>query len=62
MSQEKNKKRIQIFRSFEEAEAAELKDKSERTGTENLAIAVELIKKLYDYKPQKYYRIYFDKV
>jgi hypothetical protein len=55
-------KRIRIFSSFEEAEASEIANTLKQTGEERLAEVTQLIKKIYNYKPEKYYRIYFDKV
>jgi hypothetical protein len=55
-------KKIRIFTSFEEAEASEMKQKRNMTPLERLAATVLLIKKIYNYKPQKYHRIFFDKV
>lgn len=55
-------KKIKAFTSFEDAEAYELEEKSKLTPLERLANTTALIKKVYNYKPQKYYRIYFDQV
>jgi hypothetical protein len=55
-------KSISVFNSFEAAEEQELLFRINQDPLERMAETVERIKKLYNYKPQKYYRIYFDKV
>jgi hypothetical protein len=53
-------KRIRFFTSFEEAERAEQEQKNKLSGVERLANTTLLIKKIYNYQPQNYFRIYFD--
>ena len=55
-------KRIRFFSSFEEAEAHEIDGVLKQTGEQRLAEVTQLIKQIYNYKPTRYYRIYFDKV
>ena len=62
MDKQENNKRIKFFSSFEEAAAYEIEQQSKLTGPERLAHTTALIKKVYNYKPQKYFRIYFDKI
>ena len=53
------KKHIKVFKSFEEAEAHELEQRRAQDPLERLAQTTALIKKIYNYTPKKYYRIYF---
>jgi hypothetical protein len=57
-----DKGNVKVFTSFEAAEAYELEQKTKLTPLERLASTTALIKKIYNYKSQKYFRIYFDKV
>lgn len=55
-------KKISVFKSFEAAEEQELYFRINQDPLERMAETVERIKKLYNYQPKKYYRIYFDKI
>jgi len=55
-------KRLKIFNSFEEAAELERLHVQHLSPEERLANVVILIKKIYNHKPKKYYRIFFDKV